>query len=378
MEKSTVDCSPVEVLDKDVMPDTGHRRLPLEVFNATPVQQPSEWPLVSGQFKVKTEPCDCERGCTACSGTSKDACNLSLDIVRNYQRASLKQRHLFGRKRFECVAKGREVPPHRSVSEINSTQLTIGHLKRDKLNCSVHCSICRMPFTDVSSLKKHTASHRITAADRKKSTAGKKKERPVQCICNHCGRLFKSTSTLNTHVMTHTGERRIVCRVPGCNKRFTQHSTRSFHERTHSDEMPHMCAVCGRRFKHAVGVHLHMSVHTGYKPHQCASCPMMFRRSCDLQRHSRVHSAERPYACQMCQKSFKTKRTLSRHVLALHTDEIPWRCSICNKGFKTSGNLRVHLRVHTGDKPYMCAVCGIRFSYSSSLKSHKQVHAGSD
>ena len=384
MEKKTLDSSTVELLDKAIMPDTGHRHLPVAVFSTTHFQQRSECPIVGGQFTVKSEHCDCDHGCTACGGTSKDASNLSLDSVRNCQRGSRKQRRLNGRKTVECVAKDSEVPPRQSIAgktpslpgEVNSAQLMIGHLKRDKLTCSVHCSICRMPFKDMSALKAHTASHRVSTAKRKISMAGKKTAVPF--VCNHCGRVFKSVSTLNSHVMTHTGERRIPCRVAGCNKRFTQHSTRSFHERTHSDDMPHMCAVCGRRFKHAVGVHLHMSVHTGYRPHQCSSCPMTFRRSCDLQRHSRVHSAERPYQCQICLKSFKTKRTLSRHILALHTDEIPWRCSICDKGFKTSGNLRVHLRVHTGDKPYICAVCGLQFSYSSSLKSHEQVHVGSD
>jgi len=249
------------------------------------------------------------------------------------------------------------------------------------LNCSVRCSTCRKPFEDLSALQKHRVTHHLSSADKRSSLqqlTPPKLEKAAQYVCSECGRVFKTSTTLNTHVLTHTGERPVVCRVAGCNKRFTQHSTRAFHERTHSDDMPYICAVCGRRFKHAIGVRLHMGVHTGCKTHRCASCPMVFRRSCDLQRHSRTHTGERPFSCPNCQKSFKTRKTLSCHILALHTDQFPWRCSVCDKGFKTSGNLHVHLRVHTGDKPYICAVCGIRYAYSTSLKLHMQAHAGSE
>lgn len=253
------------------------------------------------------------------------------------------------------------------------------YVKHGKGYCAVRCTICKRTFEDVSTLKRHRVTCcrvlSAAAADRKSSkTEERKKRAAAQYACDQCGRVFKQRTTLNSHVLTHSGERPLECRVAGCDKRFTQHSTRLFHERTHSDEMAHMCHVCGRRFKHPVGVYLHMSVHTGRRPHCCSSCPMTFRRSCDLRRHSLVHSEERPFSCTHCQKCFRAKKTLDRHVLSLHSDEIPWRCSVCDKGFKSSGNLRVHLRVHSGDQPYACVVCDRRFSYNSSLKSHMQAH----
>ena len=340
---------------------------------------------MSGQRKAKSELCYCDYDQNVdVRFAVADRKMLLVHYVapRNCERGSLKWHHLITRKTFECVAEDWKVSPHLSISaktsssgEENSAQLIIGHLKRDKLNCSVHCSICRMPFKNVSALKRHMASHRASTANLKRSTTRKEKK---PCVCSYCGRELKSEQTLKRHIKIHTGERDIPCRVIGCNKRFTQHSTRCFHERTHFDEKPHMCAVCGRRFKHAVGVYVHMMVHTGHRPHQCDSCPMTFRRACDLQTHSRVHTSERPYPCQTCQKSFKTKTMLNRHILALHSDEIPWRCSICDKGFKTASNLRIHMRVHTGDKPYMCADCGMQFTYSTSFKSHMLVHSEHD
>ena len=236
----------------------------------------------------------------------------------------------------------------------------------------LQCSVCSESFEDPLSLRRHRRTHGVS------SDCVGELEKPAQYVCSQCGRVFRSMRTLNCHVRTHTGARPFACRVAGCTKRFAQHGTRKFHERTHSDDMPHICPVCGRRFKHPTTVRLHMSVHTGAKPHQCPSCPMRFRRSCDLARHALMHSDRRPFSCSSCQKSFKTKKTLSRHILALHTDEVPWRCSVCDKGFKTVGNMRVHMRVHTGDRPYVCEVCGSRFAYSGSLKSHMQVHSGHD
>jgi len=406
MEQKIVSSSSVELFDTDV-----------------PVNSDE-------QYRLKTDSCDDELACTVYSD------EMSSENVRNRRQATRqhqKQRCSSDRTTSKGVANDQEVvisKPHQSIArktDMSSNKLIgrLRHLDNDshlvcnnvnvcqpshelsiaenisgcgnlfccskcgrqytrlnnfirhrELNCSVHCSTCKKPFEDLSALRAHRVTHRVSSADRKNSLPKLKK--PAQYICSHCGRLFKTTATLNSHVMTHTGERPVSCRVAGCNKRFTQHSTRAFHERTHSDEMRHICAVCGRRFKHAIGVRLHMTVHTGLKPYQCSSCPMMFRRACDLQRHSRTHTAERPFSCPNCQKCFKAKKTLNCHILALHSDEIPWRCSVCNKGFKTSGNLHVHLRVHTGDKPYVCGLCGIRFSYSSSLKLHMHVHSGSD
>jgi len=403
MEEKIIDSSSMELLDKANMVNTDIR------------------------CTLENKNCD-EFGSTVFNGLSTDA---DLRFCQPGTHQHQPQHHSINRRNFECVAKEQEVSiPYANLhqrihivgqissssSVTNSTQLTgrkheVNHdhmmcenadvcqpphelmaqntfhcstcgrqftgrknlLRHGKLHCFVRCSTCRRPFEDLLALRRHRVTHHMSSANPQNSPPGPKK--PTQYVCSHCGRMFKTSTTLNTHVMTHTGERPLACRVPGCTKRFTQHSTRSFHERTHSDDMPHICAVCGRRFKHAVGVRIHMSVHTGRKPHRCDICAMVFRRACDLQRHSMRHSAERPYSCSDCAKSFKTKRTLSRHVLALHSDEIPWRCSVCDKGFKTSGNLHVHLRVHTGDRPYVCTVCGIRFSYSSSLKSHMRMHS---
>lgn len=197
-------------------------------------------------------------------------------------------------------------------------------------------------------------------------------------ICSQCGRAFTTKTILNSHMLTHTGERPFACRVPSFNQHFAQHSTRAFHERTHSDDKPHICSICGHLFKHLITLQLHMHVYdTDNKLFQCPSCAKWFRRLSGLQSHIRIHTGEKPFACSQCSMPFRSRSAVTRHIRAIHTNEKPWQCSICDKRFSQPGNLQTHMRVHSGEKPFSFSICASRsrFAHSSSLKSHMNSHA---
>ncbi|XP_055342693.1 zinc finger protein 853-like isoform X6 [Paramacrobiotus metropolitanus] len=61
-----------------------------------------------------------------------------------------------------------------------------------------------------------------------------------RCVCDTCGRAFKSRSHLVDHMRTHTGER------------------------------PYRCELCGNTYRHRTSLKGHMNSHTGAKPHKCA------------------------------------------------------------------------------------------------------------
>ncbi|XP_058028105.1 zinc finger protein 883-like [Ahaetulla prasina] len=220
------------------------------------------------------------------------------------------------------------------------------------------------------------------------------REKPWNCA--ECGKSFRWTSELTSHVRIHTGEKPFPCAT--CGKRFRLNSDLTLHKRVHTVEKPYKCLQCGKSFSNSRNLTFHTRRHMGEKPYQCTECGKSFNSSGSLASHNQIHTGEKPYACTECSKSFSVRSALSSHK-RVHSEEKPYQCTECEKSFRWKSQLRSHqsihmwenlykstesgktfgfgsdLSSHSGKIPHICTVCGQGFIDSDAFRTHKKMHS---
>ncbi|GJQ79936.1 hypothetical protein Trydic_g18380 [Trypoxylus dichotomus] len=200
-----------------------------------------------------------------------------------------------------------------------------------------------------------------------------KAETATQVLCEICGKLLSSQTTLTHHLRIHSGQKPFTCST--CNRKFSRSQDLKHHTRIHTGEKPHRCQVCAKTFTQVGALLAHNRTHSGEKPHVCSICSKTFAQSITLTYHIRTHTGEAPYECELCGKCFTHSGNLNVH-RRFHNNERPFQCDLCPKSFVTVSHLKVHVNQHNGVKRHSCNVCQKAFVRSTHLKEHMVVHTG--
>ncbi|XP_015609837.1 zinc finger protein 2 isoform X2 [Cephus cinctus] len=196
-----------------------------------------------------------------------------------------------------------------------------------------------------STLDQESAKQRseYRKASRKSGRISKYSLKPLNHLCPTCGKKWRTSAELKTHMKSHSSLR------------------------------PYMCEKCGQAYKHRHALEIHVGMHNGINPFQCSFCNKCFTQKGALMRHLPIHTGETPYQCELCGKRFVHHTSYNMHALS-HTGQKSYRCHVCDLSLLSTSHLKRHMRVHTGEKPYSCSLCGKRFAERYNLFAHQKIH----
>ncbi|KAJ8010686.1 hypothetical protein DPEC_G00077700 [Dallia pectoralis] len=188
---------------------------------------------------------------------------------------------------------------------------------------------------------------------------------------------------------------------PLCDKNcMTQHQL-TMHIRQHNADTgatDHSCSICGKSLSSASSLDRHMLVHSGERPYKCSFCGQTFTTNGNMHRHMKIHDKDSATLVPISPPSPTKRRRPSAKRRACIEDEnergdeppskkeqedvseelglgrrgdddelLP--CPICFKTFGCKYNLEVHMETHP-DTTLRCDLCCLSFRTHRGLLRH--------
>ena len=204
------------------------------------------------------------------------------------------------------------------------------HVKAIHEKEKVPCDICGKMLSDRNVLRRHLLTHgepkfqcdecpekfreACLLRDHKMIHAG------IPISCQYCGKQFSSTKTLKNHEsMFHSGIDGEVCVCNECGREFKTPTLLKIHMRSHSSSGMKTCLECGKEYKEARELKNHINaVHLGQKNFPCDICGKVFSRDNVLRTHKKIHFGIKQFNCLYCNSAYGEKRNLMNHIAKNH------------------------------------------------------------
>nr|XP_056710129.1 ras-responsive element-binding protein 1 isoform X1 [Euleptes europaea] len=180
----------------------------------------------------------------------------------------------------------------------------------------------------------------------------------------------------------------------------TQHQL-TMHIRQHNTDTggtDHSCSICGKSLSSASSLDRHMLVHSGERPYKCSVCDQSFTTNGNMHRHMKIHEKDlngttNTPPSPLKRRRLSTKRKLSQEPETDREDQSPakkivedpqsgetekkaeeevYRCPVCFKEFSCKYGLETHMEAHP-DTSLRCDICCITFRTHRGLLRHNAV-----
>ncbi|KAM9286101.1 ras-responsive element-binding protein 1 isoform 1-T1 [Cariama cristata] len=199
-----------------------------------------------------------------------------------------------------------------------------------------------------------------------------------------------------------TKEEKSSYTCPLCEKICTTQHQLTMHIRQHNTDTggtDHSCSICGKSLSSASSLDRHMLVHSGERPYKCSVCGQSFTTNGNMHRHMKIHekdpnstaSTTPPSPLKRRRLSSKRKfshdaemdreeRTPAKKVIEdghcgegdKKAEEEVYHCPVCFKDFFCKYGLESHMETHP-DNSLRCDICCITFRTHRGLLRHNAV-----
>lgn len=224
----------------------------------------------------------------------------------------------------------------------------------------VFCDICGSLLKDDDELKDHQRLHMEIFA------------------CNECDKVFSTVELLENHFTDCEADRFQANTDINSETSSYCEQPRKKAIRSKDAEEKCICNICGKSFKSKDNLNRHVTKHSGIRDFKCMFCPREFYFQRELNAHFKhQHFEVKKFVCSICDADFTTNASLKKHIALIHMEEDrKFECDSCKLSFKTKGTLSIHQRTHTKEKPFKCQKCLSAFSQKSILQRHmKNIHS---